>query len=410
MGRTRRARTAFVLTVGLFLAGCGSVQRRAAEPPEVLAKFEFDPNAPWIFLPVTFAGEQYRFILDTGSTHTMWDASLKDRLGKRFLWPQKGTAAGGKSFAYEYFHAPEAFLGPLRVGRDGLIAVADLSGIGTGLQKKVDGILGMDFLGRYIVQIDFEQASVTFLKSHKGIAQADWGAPVRIKQKFLSSLPYIDGQVDGVQATFLADTGWGRRPGLGELASGVFKKARSRTLGGMLQALVTNMAETNTLRTGAFALSDRFCVAGLGYEDTVFYEGHESTLGMRLFLGHVVTFDFPARKLYLKRVGDTDVSSPVVLRLKGLGLGLRRLGGVVSVCAAEDDGIGYRKGVRLNDTLLAVDGKDVCTYSLAALVRVLSELHEGPDGIVIFTFKRGEAEVDISVDKSDLAREDNGTD
>ncbi len=410
MGRTRRGWTPVVLMVGLLLAGCGSVERRLGDSPEVLAEFRFDPNAPWVFLPVTLEGEQCRFILDTGCTHTMWDASLKDRLGKRFLWPQKGTAVGGKSFTYEYFRAPEAFLGPLKVRRDGLIAVADLAGISTGLQKKVNGILGMDFLRHYIVQIDFEQASVTFLKSRKGIAQADWGAPVRIKQKFLSSLPYIEGQVDGVQATFLADTGWGRRPVSGELAGSVFKKARSMTLSGTLQALVTTMAETNTLRTQAFALSDRFRLGGLEYEDIVFYKGHESTLGVRFFFGHVVTFDFPARKLYLKRIRDTDVSSSVELRLKGLGLALRRRRGALSVCMAEVNGVGYRKGVRRNDTLLAVDGKDVSTYSLAALVRVLSDLHKGPDGIVVFTFTRGEVVEDISVGKTDFAEKEDGTD
>jgi len=89
---------------------------------------------------------------------------------------------------------------------------------------------------------------------------------------------------------------------------------------------------------------------------------------------------------------------------------LRRRGVVLSVCAAEDNGIGYPKGVRLNDTLLAVDGKDVSTYSLAALVRILSELHKGPDGIVIFTFKRGEVVAEISVGKSDLAQENDGSD
>lgn len=410
MGKTMRFRTAAALLMGLLLGGCASMVRQTTTPPEVLAKFGFDPNAPWIFLPVTLEGEQYQFILDTGCTHTIYDASFKDRLGKRFLWPQKGTAAGGKSFTFEYFPAPEAFLGPLSIRGDGLIAVADLAGIGTGLQKKVDGILGMDFLGRYIVQIDFEQASVTFLKSQKGIAQADWGAPVRIKQKFLSSLPYVEGQVDGAQATFLVDTGWGRRPASGELAGSVFNKVRLRPLSGTLQALVTSMAETHTLRTEAFALSDRFRVGGLEYEDTVFYEGHESTLGMRLFFGHVVTFDFPDRKLYLKRAGDTDVCSSVELRLKGLGLALRRRRGALSVCVAEDNGVGYRKGVRLNDTLLAVDGKDVSTYSLAALVRILSELRKGPDGVVVFTFKRGEVVEDISVGKSDFAQKEDGSD
>ncbi len=410
MGRTRRGWTAVVLTAGLFLAGCGSVERRTAGPPELLAKFGFDPNAPWILLPVTFQGEQYQFILDTGCTDTIYDTSFKDRLGKRFLWPQKGTAAGGKSFTFEYFPAPKAFLGPLRVRGDGLIAVADLAGIGTGLQTKVDGILGMDFLGRYIVQIDFEQAFVTFLKSRKGIAQADWGAPVRIKQKVLSSLPYVEGQVDGVEATFLVDTGWGRRPASGELANRVFDKARSMTRSGTLPALVTSMAETNTLKTQAFALSDRFRLGGLEYEDIVFYEGHESILGVRFFFGHVVTFDFPARKLYLKRAGDADVSSSVALRLKGLGVAVCRRRGALSVCVAEVKGVGYRKGVRVNDTLLAVDGKDVSAYSLAALVRILSGLHKGPDGVVIFTFKRGEAEVDISVGKSDLAQNNDGSD
>lgn len=323
MDRTRGRWRPVVLIVGLLLTGCGPVERRPVDSPEVLAEFGFDPNAPWVSVPVTLAGQQYRFILDTGSTHTICDASLEDRLGKRFLWPWKGTAARGKSFTYEYFCAPPAILGPLRIGKGDLIAVADLAGIGTALEQQVGGLLGMDFLRDYVVQIDFERASVTFLNSRKGTDRTGWGTAVRIKHKFLSSLPYIDGRVDGFQATFLADTGWARRPAVGELAGGAFDRARSKSGSGTLQASVTSMAETNALRREAFALSDRFRVADFVYEDIVFYEGYESILGMRFFFGHVVTFDFPARRLYLKRLGDIDVSSPVELRLEGLGLTVR---------------------------------------------------------------------------------------
>lgn len=70
----------------------------------------------------------------------------------------------------------------------------------------------------------------------------------------------------------------------------------------------------------------------------------------------------------------------------------------------------YRKGVRRNDTLIGVDGRDVSTYSLAALVRILSELRKGPDGIVTFTFKRGEANLKVFVGKDDVTRENDGSD
>ena len=85
----------------LFYAGCYSPQRQGSFAPEVLAEFTGPGDANIILLPVRFDEEEYLFCLDTGSTTTIFDVSLKNKLGKRILWPKKGKAAGGKSFKVE---------------------------------------------------------------------------------------------------------------------------------------------------------------------------------------------------------------------------------------------------------------------------------------------------------------------
>lgn len=65
-----------LLLSGFLLVGCRWLQDGPVEPPRVLAEFPLDLNTRWILLPVTFEGQQYRFVLDTGSTGLL-SGSLK---------------------------------------------------------------------------------------------------------------------------------------------------------------------------------------------------------------------------------------------------------------------------------------------------------------------------------------------
>ena len=133
-----------------FLSGGCAEKLKSSPDQKVLAEFIVPSDSNLIFIPVRFDEEEYLFCLDTGSNTTIFDVSLKNKLGKRILWPKKGEAALGKPMKVEYFRAPQAYLGPLNLKDCMIVGVVDLEPVSFALANKIHGIIGMDFLKKYV--------------------------------------------------------------------------------------------------------------------------------------------------------------------------------------------------------------------------------------------------------------------
>ena len=146
-----------------------------------------------------------------------------------------------------------------------------------------------------------------------------------------------------------------------------------------------------------------FLIDSLVYKDFVFEESYESILGMPFLSGHLITFDFPNRKMYLKKRAGLDQPGNIKINVKWLGIGLRRAGGSISVSSIDPEGLADRKGIRRNDVLLKVYDQNVSSYGLVELVELLPQLRKGQGGVLTFTLKRGDDIMDVSFAKSDMA-------
>lgn len=427
MRKTVFSAVLFLFFGNLLFSGCHSVESQAVAPPEVLAEFKIEGGAKPILLPVTFDDKEYQFILDTGATHVVFDASLKDKLGKRFLWPKKGEAAGGKTIKVELFRIPQAYLGPLNMRDCGLIAVIDLELLSSTLGRKVHGLIGMDFLKKYIVRIDFDEGLISFHKSTSdgGIfsflrpqknVHPDWGEKVPIKHKLFSSLPYINGNVDGNKVSFLIDTGtfgWSKKGSVtlsGDLESRIFEKVRSEIFSKTKKTEQTTLAGHIPSVSKRFTVVARFSIGSLEYKDVVFDESDESILGMPFLSRHLVTFDFPNRKMYLKKGKYFDRANTAYVSLKDAGFTLRRKQNYIFVSSVDPNSPAYKKGIRQDDVFLKVYDQDVSSYGLVELVEFFSQLHKEEDEVITFTLKRGNDIIHVSFRKNDMVSENDGAD
>lgn len=394
----------------LFSAGCHSPQRRDSFTPEVLAEFTGPGDANLILIPVRFDEEEYLFCLDTGSTITVFDVSLKNKLGKRILWPKKGSAAGGKSIKVEYFRAPRAYLGPLKLKGRTIIGVVDLGLVSPPLAGKVRGIIGMDFLKKYVVRIDFDTATVSFLKSKRDTGifsffqperneHPDWGQQLSIKYEFLSGLPLVKGRVvNDIPVNFIVDTGHVSPKIDGDLKSSIFEKVSSK------------IEFESKEGFNKVAVIDKFSIGSFQYRDAVFYESNDSSLGMEFLHRHLVTFDFPNRKMYLKKGRHFDSPTETHVSIGGLGFELRRRRNNIFVDSIDPNGPAYKKGIRQNDIIVKLDNQDISSYGLVELVEFLSQTHKEKGEVVTFTVKRGNETKHVSFGKNDMVPENNGTD
>jgi len=416
--------------VFFLFAGCATLPESysgTCAKPEVLAEFKISADVPAILLPVTFDGKEYDFLLDTGASRIIFDVSLKDKLGKRFLWPKKGKAAGGKPVKLELFRAPQAYLGPLNLRDCGLIAVVDLEPVSSVLGRKVHGLIGMDFLKKYTVQIDFDEGLISFhkptsdgsifsfLRPQKNV-HPDWGKKIPIKYKLFSSLPYINGNIDGNTVTFLVDTGFWIQSKTGsvslsaDLESKVFEKVSSETFSRTRKIKqVTLVDQTHSVSTKFTVVAKSF-IGSLEYKDVIFEQSDDSILGIPFLSRHLVTFDFPNNRLYLKKGEGFDRPGDVSVKLKILDFEIQRKGGSIYISSIDPNSLAYEKGIRQNDVLLKVDDQDVSAYGLAELVECFSQLHKQEDEIVTFTLKRGNDIINVSFGKNDIMSENNGTD
>lgn len=410
---------ALIIVSGSFLfSGCQSVESKAIAPPEVLAEFEIQDGMNQIILPVKFQGEEYQFVLDTGSTYTVFDNSFKDKLGKRFLWPKKATAAHGKKIKVEFFHAPHAYIGPLNLKDSFLIGVCNLDQLIAGENRKIQGIIGMEFLKKHIVQIDFDNGKVTFFRGKKDTdifsflrqkenKHPEWGEPIPLKTKLFCSLRYIRGKLlDNTSSDFMIDSGWSSPD---SLKSGLFEKVHSNLTSGTKHVSMSTTA-VKSLNFGKLKVIERFSVGPFEYKNNFFQKSNESILGLSFLSRHLVTFDFPNHKMYLKKGENFNKPPSINISLYQLNLKIRKSGDNIIAFEIDPNGVAYRKGIRQKDILLKVNEQDVSSFGVVEFLEFLSQLSVPKDGALTFTFKRGDDIIEVSFEKSDIVTEKDETD
>jgi hypothetical protein len=121
----------------------------------------FDLQANLIVLEATIEGEPKRFLIDTGASasvvgnDTARDLGLEER--RRFL----GRGAGG-DVALGMARVHSIAVGDSEV-RNLTCMIMDLDGIEERIGGRVDGILGYDFLSRFVVTIDYPARAITLV-------------------------------------------------------------------------------------------------------------------------------------------------------------------------------------------------------------------------------------------------------
>jgi hypothetical protein len=126
------------------------INSEIASAHNILAEFKVAKQGDPILLPVKFKGKEYLFVLDIGCSMTTFDTSLISELGdvKEIARAQTG---GGDMIDTQLFDAPEAFFGPLNLRDCVQVICVDIGILGLISGRKISGVLGMNFLKKYVV-------------------------------------------------------------------------------------------------------------------------------------------------------------------------------------------------------------------------------------------------------------------
>lgn len=277
----------------LFLCSC--VTTRPPLPPDLTMNPQAGRGDPgdWLIVMVRInGGEPLPFIVDTGAPMTCLDQSLEPRLGKRLA---NATYVNmGASHPGGVYRAPKFFVGTIPLRDSGAyVETVDCTLWSRAAGVPFRGFLGMDVLKHYCVQMDFQNGRVRFLDEQHADKSA-WGTRYHLRNV-------------GDGCVFIADnfTGVKGRPSMIDTGSD-----SDGFLVPQLYRQWTNQAAPPAPGRARFpdgALGgDIYHDLDLSCMPASDHDAHSrfNLIGIHSLSENLVTFDFPERTMYLKRVSD----------------------------------------------------------------------------------------------------------
>jgi len=237
-------------------------------------------------------GAKLPFVLDTGCPTTCLDASLEPTLGKRVQ--TKTLWAFGARSQIGVYRAPGLYLGKMLLKKSGdFIVTHDCSQMSAAIGHPIMGIIGMDIVTNYCIQLDFNGRKIRFL-DYDHTKKNRWGDPFPLSY-IQDGCPRIDDNIIGAPGVgSLVDTGCSYD---GWLIPQLFQQWTDNTA----PPLAGQARAPNGVLGGESYPGIRLrCVDPklLSTGDThIQFNG----LGLHFLARHLVTLDFPEQTLYLKR-------------------------------------------------------------------------------------------------------------
>jgi hypothetical protein len=299
--RPIRTFRALAILFGLLVCLRAFAGQAPTQLPEDVTLDKKAGRGGYITLPVSIeGGEELLFVLDTGSPITLLDRSLEPKLRKRletvtFSSPGGGTHDGG------IYIAPKLFLGKTPLMTDVYVATYKFGRIRLFSGRPVHGIIGLDCLRHYCIQLDFKAGKMRFLASERvhpaelgksyPLFFANLGAdfpPEFAEANQNQSLVFINhgGLLGGDVTRSLIDTGDNVD---GAVESDVIHGHYGKRFLNFLIPMFAMRFEKSTWD-------------GQTYTNLEVASGEgDNVLGLRFLARHLVTFDFPNYTLYLKQ-------------------------------------------------------------------------------------------------------------
>ncbi len=173
----------------LFLCSCATEPRSSRDnaqsklPPEVPVN-ESAGRGGWVVVTLhTANGDAFPFLLDTGTSGTLFDKSVESKLGKSL--GDVSVVGWGQKKAGHIYDMPRLYLGDVPLRTPSETATYDFGQLKDGPGTRFVGILGYDTLRHYCIQLDFAAGKMRFLDD-KTADKSSWG----------KAFPIVDLNVD----------------------------------------------------------------------------------------------------------------------------------------------------------------------------------------------------------------------
>jgi predicted aspartyl protease len=189
----------------VFIAALFSAAAAHAADPVARLPYRTDFGA-WYTVSATIDGKgPYEFIIDSGTSHTLLFESAAVEVGATPAGGVQTVYSIGASGQYERRRLGDVAVGGARLDNAMGVVLADWP-VG---DRMPAGILGLDFLSRYIVVFDAGRREVAFYAREDRPDFSRWPATPLNRKKFAGGVDLftIDAVVDNRRVEFLFDIG-----------------------------------------------------------------------------------------------------------------------------------------------------------------------------------------------------------
>ena len=322
---------------------CGRVV--AAEPGSpVLVEFDFDPGEPQLTIPFQLGKERYRFGFATRDS-TSFRKSFADTLPRL---PPEVDAPDHPIVALR--QAPIVRLGPMTIRFPKSFVECGLSDIENKCFSQCDAIAGLDVLAQHIVQIDFDERKIRFLRT----------VPEKPGDRF--EIASLQRRPRLCAVTVKAQCGSGpaeefsvelERPDAIYVSSSTCLRLLEK--GEFWRPHDESTFDSSPLATRVVGTASSFTLGRFETKDvrTVIYR--DNIIGLGYLSRYVVTFDFPRGAMYLRPGKQFDRQDAY----DASGLFATMRDNALEVIFCDIGSAAHEAGLQEHDAIVALDGQPV---------------------------------------------------
>ena len=337
------------------------------------------------------------FLFDTGATTMTLDKAL-GITGSHLADTQFREAEGiTKAEAIAINEVALGAAGSQATVHNCAALLTDLSQMSQALERHIDGILGVNIMAGFVVEIDYAKKTLKFYNERTHTIALNKPDNARtflfdlrpVNPKAPLSVMMLTGRIHaGYDYDFLLDTGFGGFASIAHTAaeeSGLLRPDTPR-IASMAYSLSrrykTSKIHADYLWLGSLDLTGR--AVQIDYRNNDAY-GQFGILGNRIWQNFRLTVDLQRRKLWLERVTPHSKEEPDDSEKPSLGIAIRANGFSFVVDSVKRNSPASLAGVRAGDSIVSINGKSVETMNAAQVANLLTT----PEGDVTLAIQRG---------------------
>jgi hypothetical protein len=356
--------------------------------------FKFEGNH--LYIPVSIDCRERYWILDTGASVSVITEEYATELGLDLQGDMKGSAVGG-TVDIKFATLPPFSMQGIEFDEQ-TVAVINLKELNRMLAVEVVGILGFDFLSRFVTKVDYANELVSFYEPET-FEYAGGGREIDVHVK--DNLFMIKATLeDNYSGTWLFDIGASSINLNGVYALKNRFTERKGVLGmgrGAGSSFYNKKVKCEKIDFAGYTLDNPTISFSYGGTDTVFTADNIGILGNTLFRNFVVYCDYLNERVILEKGDNFNREFPA--DHSGLQIIRGKKDGYEIMYVSEDtpaDKAGFQEG----DILRSINEVDVEYFGGLTAIRHM--LRNEPGTKYFFVVDRGGKEKKINIKLADL--------